>query len=166
MATNNRICVATANRAAAQKMGACSGPSAVTEEFKNVSLAYQREETNGFEIIFSTVIQACKVPDVRASGSRKQNPGSAIWLNAAVEKYVNLTGHGRLQARLAPGQRAEIKRVLLDEFVDAGVLRHISDGTVSTLLTASAIFLLEAWNAPQRCSWHDSFWSFCCHSAR
>ncbi|STI19338.1 Uncharacterised protein [Escherichia coli] len=35
---------------------------------------------------------------------------------------------GRLQARLAPGQRVELTRVLLDEFVDAGVLRHISDG--------------------------------------
>ncbi len=166
MATNNRICVASSQRAAAQKMGACSGPSAVTRGIKNVSLAYQREETNGFEIDILTVIQACKVPDVRASGSPEANPGSAIWLNAAVEKYVNIDWHGRLQARLAPGQRAEINARSLDEFVNAGVLRHISDGIGQPLLTASAIFLLEAWNAPSTLSWHDSFWSFCCHSAR
>ncbi len=55
-------------------------------------------------------------------------------------------------SQLHRARGAELTRVLLDEFVDAGVLRRIQRWYQVTLLTASAIFLLEAWNALQRCS--------------
>lgn len=58
----------------------------------------------------------------------------------------------------ARGQK--LTRVLLDEFVDAGVLRHISDGIGQHTVNRIGDILLEARTHLQRCSWHDSFGHF------